>query len=265
VSHLLRALPDLFRVGFAGMVAYRAEMTIWILSATMPLIMLALWNAVAEGGPVAGFGQVEIARYFVATLVVRQLTSVWLVWELNYEIRTGRLSPRLLKPMHPLVQNAVEMITALPVRLVVLAPLVLALVLWRPELLRAPSLGAFALFWVSLGLAWTLNFLIQALFATLAFWLDKTDALFGVWFAFYTLLSGYVAPLAFFPAWSEPLLKTLPFRGMLAVPVELLGGFLTAEAALTDLAIQVAWVATLGLAVVLVWRRGLVRYGAFGA
>lgn len=265
MSHLARALPDLFRVGFAGMVAYRAEMTIWILSATMPLIMLALWNAVAEGGPVAGFGQADIARYFVAALVVRQLTSVWLVWELNYEIRTGRLSPRLLKPMHPLIQNAVEMITAMPFRLMVLAPVVAVLIAWRPELLQAPSLLAFGLFWVSLAMAWFLNFLVQAAFASLSFWLDKTDALFGVWFAFYTLLSGYVAPLAFFPEWSEHILRLLPFRGMLAVPVELLGGFLTPRAALFDLGVQVAWILVMGLVVTFVWRRGLVRYGAFGA
>ena len=53
MTALVRALPDLFRVGFAGIVAYRAEMTIWILTATLPLIMLALWNAVAAEGPVA--------------------------------------------------------------------------------------------------------------------------------------------------------------------------------------------------------------------
>lgn len=265
MSHVLRAMPDLFRVGFAGIVAYRAEMTIWILSATMPLIMLALWNAVAEGGPVAGFGQVELARYFAVTLVVRQLTSVWLVWEMNYEIRTGRLSTRLLKPMHPMLVSAVEMVTAMPVRLLVLTPLLAALILWRPELVAWPSLPAFLLFGWTLLMAWLLNFLVQALFATLSFWLDKTDGLFGVWFAFYTLLSGYVAPLAMFPAWSEPLLRALPFRGMLALPVELLGGFLSPIDALPDALIQLGWVAALWVGLRVLWRRGLTRYGAYGA
>lgn len=265
MSHLLRALPDLFRVGFAGVVAYRAEMTIWILSATMPLIMLALWNAVADGGPVAGFDQVEFARYFTATLVVRQLTSVWLVWEMNYEIRSGKLSPRLLKPMHPLVQSGVEMITAVPMRLAVLAPLVVALVAWRPELVVSPSPLALALFVWTLGLAWVVNFLIQAVFATLAFWLDKTEGLFGVWFALYMLLSGYVAPHAVFPTWADPWLRYLPFRGMLAVPVELLSGLLTPEQAIPDVIIQIAWVASLLLFLRWLWTRGIVRYGAYGA
>lgn len=265
MSAVVRALPDLFRVGFAGIVAYRAEMTIWILTATMPLIMLALWNAVAADGPIAGFSQGDLARYFAATLLVRQLSSVWLVWEFNYQIRSGRLSPRLLKPMHPLLQDGIEMLCAMPFRLVILTPLLLGLVAWRPDIAALPSLPSLGLFVVSMALAWLLNFLVQAVFATLSFWLDKTDGLFGVWFAFWTLLSGYIAPLALFPAWSEPLLRVLPFRGMLAVPVELLAGFLAPADALVDIGIQALWTVALFVALRVLWRRGIRRYGAFGA
>ncbi|NRD47887.1 ABC transporter permease, partial [Corallococcus exiguus] len=43
----LKALPTMLRIGFSEAVAYRAEMIIWVLATTMPLIMLALWSAVA--------------------------------------------------------------------------------------------------------------------------------------------------------------------------------------------------------------------------
>jgi ABC-type uncharacterized transport system permease subunit len=52
---------------------------------------------------------------------------------------------------------------------------------------------------------------------------------------------------------------------MLAVPVELLGGFLTPEAALPELLTQAAWVAGASVACALTWREGVKRYGAFGA
>lgn len=262
---LIRALPTLFRVGFADLVAYRAEMAIWVLSATMPLIMLALWNAVAAEGPVAGYGQVEIARYFAATLVVRQLTGAWILWQLNYQIRTGALSPMLLRPLNPLAYEAATMITAMPFRMVVLAPLLAALVAWRPELLKVPSLGAFGLFLVSVSLAWMMSFLVQALFAMVAFWLDQSMGLFGVWFAAWGLLSGYVAPTAMFPDWIQPVLDWLPFRGMLGLPVEILGGFLGVREALPEVGIQLGWVAVLGALAVFTWKRGIRRYGAFGA
>lgn len=265
MSHVLRALPDMVRVGIAGVVAYRAEMTIWILSATMPLIMLALWSTVSAEGPVGGLDQADMARYFAATLLVRQLTSVWLVWELNYEIRSGRLSALLLKPMHPLVQHAVDMVAALPFRTVVLAPMLVLLWLWEPAVWVTPGVGQLGLFAVALAIAWLLNYLVQALFGTFSFWADKTDALFGVWFSLYSLLSGYVAPLATFPEPFRSLLLVLPFRGMLGLPVEILGGFLSPGEAMVQITGQLAWVVVLWLAVRAAWRAGIERYGAYGA
>ena len=262
---LLRAAPELARVSLARLVAYRAEMAIWIFSALMPLIMLFVWDSVASDGPVGQYGQTEFTRYFTATLVVRQMTGVWITWQLNYEIRKGGLSARLLRPIHPLYSDAIWMLTAIPFRLVVLAPLLGILVLWRPELLIVPELAVIPLFVVSVLLAWTMAFLAQAFFGLLSFWFDQSIALFGVYFMVYTVLSGYVAPLDVFPAWAQGPLDWLPFRGMLAVPVELLSGFLSPAEALQDIGIQVAWTAVLSLLVWWTWKQGIKRYGAFGA
>lgn len=263
--HVVRALPELFRIGFAEIVAYRAEMVIWILTATMPLIMLALWNAVVTEAPLQGMGPTEMTRYFAATLVVRQLTSSWLIWELNQQIRTGGLSPKLLRPMHPLWVEATTTIAAIPMRLVVLTPMLLALVAWRPELVALPPGWALALFVPSVLLAWCLGFLVQAIFATLAFWLDQSQGLFGVWFSVWMLLSGYIAPLELFPASMQTALTWLPFRGMLAAPVELLAGTRSLDGALLDLGIQLGWVAVAVALLSVLWRRGIARYGAYGA
>lgn len=71
----LRAIPTLLKVGFAEAVAYRAEMVVWLLSTNMPLVMLALWTAVARDAPVGRFGQRDFVAYYLATLVVRLLTG----------------------------------------------------------------------------------------------------------------------------------------------------------------------------------------------
>ncbi|HJX51274.1 MAG TPA: hypothetical protein VJ801_00780, partial [Polyangia bacterium] len=57
--HVLRAYPALLRVGFADIFAYRAELVVWLLTINMPLVMMALWTAVAASGPVGRFGQRE--------------------------------------------------------------------------------------------------------------------------------------------------------------------------------------------------------------
>lgn len=261
----LRAMPELLRVGFAWLVAYRAEMVIWILTASMPLIMLALWDAVAAGGDIAGLDRAELARYFAATLVVRQLTGAWIVWELNWDIRNGGLSPKLLRPVNPLWVQALWMLAALPFRIAILVPMLGALLLWRPELWATPSATSFGLFLVSAALAWALAFLVQAIFGMLSFWLDQSMGLWGVWFSVWTVLSGYVAPLAAFPEGWRAVLALLPFRAMLATPVELLGGFLDGQAAYFHVGVQLGWVFVLSVVAAAMWRRGLARYGAFGA
>lgn len=261
----LRALPTLARVSTSDHIAYRAEMTIWILTSTLPLFMLALWNAVVQDGQIAGFGQPEMARYFTATLVVRQLTGVWVMWELSYNIRTGRLSSQLLRPLHPLFMHGVWMVTALPFRVLILSPIVLALVAWRPDLLAWPGWDGLALFVLSTSLAFCMSFLIQCWFGTLSFWLDKSDGLFGVWFSTWMVASGYIAPLALFPPWARHLLDLLPFRGMLSVPVEILGGFIRPADAWPYIAVQAGWTLVMIALVHVTWQRGVRRYGAYGA
>lgn len=265
MTHLARALPDLVRVGLAGVSAYRAEMVIWILSATMPLVMLALWDAVAADGPVGGLDSVDLGRYFVATLIVRQLSSAWLLWELNHDIRSGKLSTKLLKPMHPLLQYGVDMVVAVPLRLVVLLPVLAVLVVARPDLAWIPTAPHLLAFAVALTAAWLVNFLIQALFAILSFWIDKSDALFGVWFGAYSLLSGYLAPMDVFPDSVAGALRFSPFRPMLGGPVEILAGLSTPGEIATDLLVALGWTTVLGVATVVGWSRGVRRYGAFGA
>ncbi|MBN2798544.1 MAG: ABC-2 family transporter protein [Deltaproteobacteria bacterium] len=261
----MRLVPALVRFSTARVMAYRAEMVIWILSASLPLVMLALWNAVAAEGPIAGMGQGEMARYFAATLLVNQLTGVWIVWQLNYEIRTGLLSTQLLRPVHPLWHNAVWMMTALPIRALVMLPILGALLAWRPDLWVRPDPLMLPVFALSVAMAWALAFLVQATFAILSFWLDQSIGLFGVWYSGWALLSGYVAPLALFPDWAQRPLRFSPFRAMLGLPVELLGGFVSPREVGLDLAVQAGWVLGALVLVRVLWRRGLRHYGAYGA
>ena len=44
---MFRAFPTLLRIGFAEAVAYRAELVIWVLTATAPLISMFIWDRVA--------------------------------------------------------------------------------------------------------------------------------------------------------------------------------------------------------------------------
>ncbi len=251
-----------FRVALAEMVAYRAEMLIWVLSATMPLVMLAIWDAAVADGPVRGWGQVEVTRYFAVNLVVRHLTAAWVIWELNHLIRTGGLSTWLLRPIHPGWWSITETLAAWPMRLVILAPLVLGLILWRPELIFWPELANLFAFPLSVLLALWLMWSVQASFALLAFWIDQSMGFFSAWVALWGLLSGYLIPNALLPLSLGEAARWSPFYATLGAPVELLLG----EAPIaTTLLLQLAWSMLSFLLLGVLWRRGLRRYGASGA
>ena len=161
----LRAMPTLMRVGFAEAMAYRAELLVWVLTTTMPLVMLPLWMAVAETGPVRGFTGDDFVAYFLTTFVVRQITSAWASWTINYEVKNGTLALRLMRPIHPLWTYAIENLAALPLRLVVAGPIAIfaLLVTSREQLTTDPAL--LAIFVASLGGAWAITFLAQSRWA----------------------------------------------------------------------------------------------------
>jgi ABC-2 type transport system permease protein len=239
-------------------------MLVWMLTTTMPLVSLALWSAVAESGPVGRFTQTRFASYFLASLVVRQLTGSWLVWEMNQEIRTGTLARRLLKPVHPLVAYSAENLSALPLRAALSLPVALvALIVVEPGgLPRTPlALGVLA---ASLFGGWLINFFTMALIGALAFFLESSTSIFEIWLVAFMLLSGYLLPLELFPPALRAVSAALPFRYTLAFPVEVLTGLAGPRAMLEGLAAQWAYVVGTAAVALLAWRAGLRRFAAYG-
>jgi ABC-2 type transport system permease protein len=264
VLRTLRALPTLLRVGLSETVAYRAELLVWLLSTNMPLVMLALWSAVARDGAVGRFGQRDFTAYFLAALVVRLLTGAWLIWGLTYEIRQGTLAFRLLRPIHPLITFACENVAAMPLRLLMATPIVAVLLLTvgADHVTRDPLL--LALFPLMVFGAWLISFLAMAVVGALAFYFESATSLFEIWMGLFGVLSGYLVPLELFPPWVSTLARFLPFRYMLAFPVETIIGMHSRAAALGELAVQWAFVGGLGAAAAGAWRLGLGRFAAYG-
>jgi ABC-2 type transport system permease protein len=264
VANTLRAFPTMLRVGFADAIAYRAEFLVWVLAYTMPLIMLALWSAVAREAPVGRFQEQEFRAYFLAALLVRLLTGTWVVWELNMEVRQGTLQKRLLMPVHPLLGYLAENLAALPMRAVVALPISLV-ALWVVGIeALSHDLRQLALVPLAIGGAFLLSFWAMAAIGTLALFWESSLSVFDLWLGLFTVFSGYVMPLEFFPAAFAPLLYALPFRVMMAFPIETLLGLSDFEQSLRDLGVQWLWIALFALFTRWLWQRGMRRFAAYG-
>lgn len=264
VTRAAKAFPTLLRVGISEVVAYRAEFVVWILTTNMPLVMLAIWHAVAAEGPVGRFDQRAFTSYYLGILAVRLLTSNWAVWQLSMEIRDGTLAAKLLRPIHPIFALAADHISAVPMRALVITPVVAILMAtgWDRLLRHDPLLAA--VFVASLAGAWLLIFFTMVMMGSLSFFLESALGIFELWLGVHAILSGYLVPLEALPRWVGRAADVLPFRFMLGFPVETLVGLLSRQQALVALAAQWGYVALAGALALVVWRTGLRRFSAFG-
>jgi len=261
----LQALPTLLRIGVAETVAYRAEFLVWILTTTQPLIMMGLWTAVARDAPFGGYTPAGFTAYFLATLIVRQLTGNWVAWQMSEEVRTGVMSMRLLRPIHPFFGLAASHVAAIPFRSLVALPLALLLLFGSGASALTTEPAQLALLPVSLALAWLLTFAILFTLGSLSFWITQTFAIVNLYFGLFSLLSGYLMPLDLLPGPFATIAAYSPFRYMLSAPVELMTKSLSHDALLTLVGAQLGW-ATAALTVsLLVWRAGVRRFEAVGA
>jgi len=264
LGHAARAFPTLLRVGLAEMIAYRAEFIIWILTTNMPLVMMALWTAVAADGPVGRFDSKAFQAYYIATLMIRLLTNTWMVWQLTMDIRQGALATRLLRPLHPLLAYAAEHMAAVPIRALMVSPLLIVLLVVTPGHLALGTPLRLGIFLASLAGAWLLLFFMMALIGSLALYIESAVGIFEVWLGLHFILSGYLVPQQLMPRWVVPISNVLPFRYSLGFSVETMIGLNTKAQALRDLGIQWLYVAVLFAATLAVWRQGMRRFVAFG-
>jgi ABC-2 type transport system permease protein len=259
---ILRKIQVFLSVYYAYMVEYRAELILWVLANSLPIIMMGVWTQAAGSGQFT-LSPAEFARYFICVFLIRQLTIVWVAWEFEREVIEGRLSPKLLQPIDPVWHHVASHISERFARLPFTILLILFFFVLYPQAAWIPSWQGLVLGSLSIVLAFILRFLIQYTFALCAFWTERATALEQFWFLFYLFLSGMIAPLDVFPEairsallWTPfPYLIYFPSNLLIDVPVPMLQGF----------SVTLLWIAGLWVLNRWLWRVGLKHYSGMGA
>jgi len=267
MKDLLVLYVQQFKTTFASMLQYRASLFIWMIGSVLePLIYLVVWSTVSisHGGSVGDYTAGDFAAYFIVLMLFNQITYTWIMYEYEYRVREGLLSPALLRPVHPIhadiADNISSKLITVPILLIIAAGLALT---FKPTFTFIPWTLAGII--PALVLAFLIRFLFEWTLAQSAFWFTRVSAINQVYFVLVLFLSGQIAPLSLFPRPIQMAADILPFRWMIGFPVELILGRLTPIQALTGLGAQVIWLAiSLGL-VRIVWRAGIRIYSAVGA
>ena len=117
---------------------------------------------------------------------------------------------------------------------------------------------------VSLVLAFMLGFFLETALGMLGFWLLEVNSLLFVYMLFSFFFSGHMFPLVMLPGWAQTLIQFMPFPFLAYFPAAVLLGKIQGSALFLGLITQLGWTMLFAAASHFAWRRGLVRYSAFG-
>jgi ABC-2 type transport system permease protein len=264
---VIRIYRALITQQFQVMSAYRVSLFLYALfSFIRPIIFLAAWIAVADsqGGRLGALTKADLAGYYVITIVVTHLTAAWDFFEFEWEIRRGTLSPKLLRPLHPLNYSIVNnVLWKLMTSVAVIPVAVLIGITFDARFTTQPWHIAVGLPSVLLSAA--LTFVFGWVFASVAFWTTRVHAVVTLYQRAAFIFSGQVAPLTLLPGPLLAVAFALPFGYMLGVPAEILRGGPDLSTALLMVAGQVVWLAIGIVLYRVVWNAGLRQYSAVGA
>jgi ABC-2 type transport system permease protein len=246
-------------IAYLGEVATRA-----IFLGVILYIFLQLWRATyAQTGAqqLGGFTLTQMLWYLAMTEAIT-LSGPRVAQEVDQDVRTGALAVQLIRPLsYPLYR----LWTTLGERLVrfLLNAIVGASIAF---LFVGPiplSLGGLCLFVPALLLAFTLDFLGNFLIGLAAFWLEDTSGLMLIYSRVTMILGGMLLPLELFPASWQPLLRALPFAGIVYGPSRL---FVQPDMGfLADLALkQIVAIVLFAVAVAIIYRAALKRIHSNG-
>jgi ABC-2 type transport system permease protein len=255
----------LTRRSIAVQLEYRVAMAIWILSASFPLVMMAVWLSLAQDGPVGTFSASDFVGYYVLSFYVRQMTAVWVAWELDYDIRHGDLNTKLLHPIQPIHDYISFNLADKVIRGLLFTPIVIGIAWLVPAIHLAPTASNVFFFVVALVGAWALRYLTQFSLGMFAFWFSQALVLTDVFWMLYLLFGGGIAPLELLPEPLRTIAYYLPFRFMMSFPIEIMMGRLTAPEIWSGMVATALWGVVLFGAYRVLWARGMRRFGAFGA
>ena len=259
---LINKVVSLLSVYYAHMLEYRAEIFFWVLSGSLPIILMGVWIQASQGGDFA-LNSVEFARYFFCVFQVRQFTNVWVIWDFEKEVIEGQLSFKLLYPVDPawyhVARHIAEKMTRFPI-----AILITLLFFWLyPEAVFMPKLINLILGLMAIVLAFTLRFIIQYTLAMFCFWIERASSIQQFWFLFDIFLSGITAPLDVFPASIREIVLLTPFPYTVYFPASL---FINRPVNITlSFIIMLTWIIIFFVINRWLWRKGLKQYSGMGA
>ncbi len=260
----VRAYPQLLRSAVQVTLAYRGRLVFMFAGALFPMLLLFVWLTVASESPtVPDWDTGRFVSYYLAAVVVHDLTDSDVSWFFDADLRTGELAAKLLRPIPVFHQYAAAEAGSRLVTVPIFGAVLVVLTVAVPIVAFPSGAASIIASLAAAVIAFVLAVLMSSTFALIGFWTTQSANVYMVWWGLGAFVSGWVAPLALMPSWLQRIAEILPFRYTLGFPVEVALGIETGSV-IGGFAIASAWTLAFVVLYVLLWRRGIRRFQAVG-
>ena len=265
---MLKIFQRLWQVNWAEQWQYRANLIMYLLYwLVSPIIYLAVWTSIANNkGSVNGLTANDFITYYLTLLIVDQITSNIVIHTFAYKVQDGTLSAELIRPIHPMLTNAlINNIAFKALTIMGFIPIWIVLFfLYKPDYSHL-TLTGILLAIPAMLIGFLVGFLLSAAITSLSFWTTRVYSIHEFYYALVLLFSGQFVPLTLMPKLIQNVAQYLPFQLLIYYPIQLILGKLSSVQIIQGYVTGVIWLIVAVVVFNWVWRNGVKRYSAVGA
>jgi len=265
---MFKIFQRLWQVNWAEQWQYRANLIMYLLYwLVSPIIYLAVWTSIANSkGDVSGFTANDFVTYYMTLLIVDQVTSNIVIHTFAYKIQDGTLAGELIRPIHPMLTNAlVNNIAFKALTIMGLVPIwIILFFLYKPDFSNVAPIGILLAI-PAMIMGFFIGFLLSAAITALAFWTTRVYSIHEFYYALILLFSGQFVPLTLMPKLIQDIAQYMPFQLLIYYPIQLILGKLSSAQIVQGYVMGVSWLVVSITIFNWVWRNGVKRFSAVGA
>ena len=265
---MLLIFQRLWQVNWAEQWQYRANLLMYLLYwLVSPIIYLAVWTSIANSkGDVNGFTANDFITYYMTLLIVDQITSNIVIHTFGYKIQDGSLSGELIRPIHPMLTNAlINNIAFKTLTILGFIPVWIGLFFLYKPVFSNVTLNGILLSIPAMIMGFFVGYLLSATITALAFWTTRVYSIHEFYYALILLFSGHFVPLTLMPKLIQDIAQFLPFQLFIYYPIQLILGKLSSTQIIQGYMMASIWLIVSVVIFNLVWRNGVKRFSAVGA
>ncbi len=229
------------------------------------IVMYFVWSAVFNGRTTFnGYTFSAMMTYVMLTRFLHFVMRGNIGREIASEIKEGKLSVYLIKPFSYLKYWFSIFLANRSFEFLIRFFMLVVSFLLLPGVIVFEGVPRLALFLFFAFLALLINFLINLLMSSFAFWLTDVRLFRSTLMMVIDFLAGAMIPLDVLPWVLKKISFVLPFQYVAYFPIRVYQGAIAPSEMIKNFFFLIAWILVLSYLLKFVWKRGVKHYEAIG-